>query len=301
MGKGYRDHGARRYHGAVQLRLGIDEWCYSQALMKGRMDHYAVIRRAGELGVQGVGLDYFLMPQKCRKDPERFAEALEAHELELVLGFGIPFALPGPVLSFFERDLKRMVQVARRARVNTVRVVGGVVLPIKGRRPIHLSLGKRAEVKEVAANLKKFTRRLAGEGLAVALEYHMDYTANEILEIVERVGEPNFKVNLDTGNALHVGEDPMAVAHLLVPHTAFTHMKDMKDMGSHAECVPLGTGDVPVKAIMELLVDSGYNGLYCLENAMKPDQRELEDDWVVQGVDFLKSVAAALDKKAVKS
>ncbi len=269
--------------------LALDEWCYSQSLLSGAMTHFDIIRRAGELGVQGVGLDYFLMPEEAKQNPARLRDALKKNGLELVLGFGFPFAAAGVAWPFLQGRLKQFFAVAAACEVNVCRVVGGVVAPIKGFPPLHLSLGKQAEIKETARNLKRFCRQAQDQGLVVALEYHMDYTAREMLEILERANAPNLKITLDTGNAMHLGEDPLEVARLLIPHTAFTHLKDMRRVGNHAECALMGTGQVSVAEIAAMLKAGGYSGLYCLENALSPAQKKHEDEWVEKGIGMLRN------------
>lgn len=253
------------------------------------MDHLDVIARAGALRLHGVGLDWFLMPDKVKKNPKLMTDALWKNNLGMIGGFGIPFALPALALTFFKDQEKRFFQLATDLGVQTLRVVGGVVVPIKGFKPIHLSLSKAEELKTVSRNLKNFSQKAKARNMKVALEYHMDYTADQMLNILEAVGEPNFGFTLDTGNALHVGENPLQVARKLAPYTLFTHIKDMKMVGNHAECVALGEGEVPLTEILQVLSLAGYQGYYCLENALKPAERDMEQEMVVRGVQWLQS------------
>lgn len=270
-------------------KIGIDEWCFSNHLMKKKLDHLKIVEIARNQSVSAVGLDYFLFPKVVKNNPNILKDKLDEGGIELVLGYGIPFALPEVLIKSFRSEEKSFLKIAEQCQVKTVRVVGGVVAPIKGFKPLHLSLNKTYEIKLVAKNLKEFSKRLGKNGLRVALEYHMDYRGHEMMEILERVNEPNFGFTLDTGNAFHIDENPLEVAKKLAPHTIFTHIKDMKRVGNHAECVCLGDGAIPLKAIIQVLDANQYTGIYCLENALKPGEIHLEGEYVEKGISWLRS------------
>lgn len=63
-------------------------------------------------------------------------------------------------------------------------------------------------------------------GIALAVENHQDYTAEELAAIMAEVGSPQIGVCLDTGNSLALLEDPLHTARLLAPFVHQVHLKE---------------------------------------------------------------------------
>ena len=269
------------------MKIGIDEWCYHNSMLTGRMDIEDMINRCGELGVSGVGFDYFMLPKKHRKDPERIKELLEINGLELVFGFSVPFALPDAALRFADDSRDDMFDLAHEFNAKILRVVGGVILPNPVHKPFHLSASVDDEVGRVARRLKEFCEDAKLEGLTVALENHTEYSADQMLRIVDEVGLDNFKITLDTGNCMYIGEDPIETVEKLAPFTAYTHVKDMKKTGPFMMSVPLGRGDVGIAAVVEALRKSGYNGLYNIEVDLPIWETGKEDRYLQESIEFM--------------
>ena len=61
----------------------------------------------------------------------------------------------------------------------------------------------------------------------LAIENHIDFNADEILEILDRVDSDYLGVNFDSGNTLRVFEDPVEAARKLAGRTFATHIKDI--------------------------------------------------------------------------
>jgi sugar phosphate isomerase/epimerase len=129
-------------------------------------------------------------------------------------------------------------------------------------------LAERLEV--LPQNLGKFADAVASSGVTIALENHCDYRGHEIASIVQRANRPNLRVQIDTGNAFSVFEEPVDCAQALAPYTVSAHLKDIivipfsppPTFGSRALTAPLGAGHVDNVAICQILQ----------ANAPNPDQ-----------------------------
>jgi 3-oxoisoapionate decarboxylase len=84
----------------------------------------------------------------------------------------------------------------------------------------------------------------------LALENHIDLTADEMVDLITTLNSPWLGVCLDTGNNVRLHEDPVMVADKLSPFARATHIKDVwgwpgapKDFASWPS-VPLGKGVV---------------------------------------------------------
>jgi len=105
----------------------------------------------------------------------------------------------------------------------------------------------------------------------LAIENHIDFLADELIELVERIDSPWLGVCLDTANNLRILEDPLVAARKLAPYARATHVKDVaafrgdpKDF-SFWPSVPLGDGIIDIPAILGFLREAGYDGLLALE------------------------------------
>ena len=281
------------------MKIAVDEWCYHNSMMIGRMNIEQLIDRCGELGVDGVGFDYFMLPSQHKKDSEPIRELLEKNNLELVFGFSMPFALPEFTFKLMENKKDEMFDLAHDFGCKVVRVIGGVVLPNPVHKPLHVTVSRRQEVKDVAKRLKLFVEDASLEGLTVALENHTDYKTDEMLEILDLVDNQALKVTLDTGNAIYHKEDPVETAEKLAPFAAYTHIKDIKHFGPLIMSVPLGQGEIDVPAVVRALKDSDYQGLYSIEVDLPLWKVEDEDASLQESIEFLLNLDKSTDRDAV--
>ncbi len=275
----------------IPMRIGIDEWCFHNSMLVGRMTLEDVLRAASEMGASGIGFDYFMMSRDARKDPARYRELIEASGLELVFGFGVPFALPDVVFQVLEIRKNEMFDLAHGFGAKILRVCGGVIVPNMFHRPFHLTIDRSREVDEVAQRLKQFTYDASLEGLTVALENHADYTVDEMLRIIHHIDSDKFKVTLDTGNAVYLGEDPVETVEKLAPYTVYTHVKDMKHVGPMLLSVPVGQGEVDIPAIVQVLKDNYYVGLYSVECNLPLWQVDQEEQALRDSIKYLQGLA----------
>jgi len=280
------------------MRIAVDEWCYHNSMMIGRMNIEDLIARCGELGVDGVGFDYFMLPSEHKKDSEQIQNLLQSNNLELVFGFSMPFALPEFTFKLMENKKDEMFDLAHDFGCKVVRVIGGVVLPNPVHKPFHVSVSRRQEIKTVAKNLKSFVDDAALEGLTVALENHTDYKTDELLEILDLVDSEAMKVTLDTGNAMFLKEDPVETVEKLSPFAAYTHIKDMKRFGPLVMSVPLGQGEVDIASIISILKDTEYSGLYSIEVDLPLWKVDEEDSALQQSIEYLLNLDKSTDRAA---
>ncbi|NLE76570.1 MAG: sugar phosphate isomerase/epimerase [Chloroflexi bacterium] len=71
-------------------------------------------------------------------------------------------------------------------------------------------------------------------GVRLAVENHLDFSADELLELVEAVGSPYLGITFDTGNFVRLGEDPAAALGKLGSFVYATHLKDVREAPAEA-------------------------------------------------------------------
>jgi sugar phosphate isomerase/epimerase len=146
--------------------------------------------------------------------------------------------------------------------------------------------------------LKKAVRVAEDLGVTLAIENHIDFTTEEIVQILDRVGSENLKVNFDTGNALRLFEDPVQAARNVAPYCVATHTKDVafRKGGWPLErfpswpSVPAGEGDVDLLSVARVLDDAGFTGSLAIEMDLmgSPFDQRTEEDNVRQSIAHLK-------------
>jgi sugar phosphate isomerase/epimerase len=118
----------------------------------------------------------------------------------------------------------------------------------------------------VTRELAEHCRKL---GLALHLETGQE-TADQLLSILNQLGEPNVAVNFDPANMILYGKgDPVAAARRLAHHVRSIHCKDAlwadapgQEWGRE---VPIGEGDVHFPELLRVLLDSGYRAPLTIE------------------------------------
>jgi len=168
-------------------------------------------------------------------------------------------------------DLKRGVDIALALDVDLVRVFSG-----SARDGVSQSEGMAWILEGLSAGAAYAEAR----GVTLALENHGRFAgrSDQVRGIIDAVASPALRVNLDTGNFLPVGQNPVEAAEDLADLAALVHLKDMRpaagDEASHVFTAPdgqlligsvIGAGLVDLAAIRAVMDGAGYAGWWSLE------------------------------------
>ncbi len=156
---------------------------------------------------------------------------------------------------------------------------------------------------DILVNWFKDAVKVAQEyDVKLAFENHIDYTADECLELLERVNSPYLGLNLDTGNFLRLLDDPVEGAKKLANRVYATHIKDLKPVkGVNAtewyffSSTPVGDGLVDNQKLAQILYDANYQGFLAVETDCLHANYENQEHAVIEkSVKELKKIAAAV-------
>jgi sugar phosphate isomerase/epimerase len=282
------------------MKIAIDSYCYHryfgevypglQQPVDRTMTVWDFLKRARRLGVAGVSLESCFLPS----DDDflrRLRDALDDYGFERVWAWGHPNGLRSGTDPLAARDLVVHLAHARAIGAGVMRIVGGS----RRTRPASFAQHKR----RLGGMLKKLLPAAEDNGVVMAMENHIDLTANEMVDLVGSLDSPWLGVCLDTGNNLRLHEDPLVVAAKLAPLARATHVKDIgvragdpKDFAFWPS-VPLGKGLVDIGRVVELLREADYKGLLAIEvDFLHPDHGE-EDHAVAASVKYLKGLLAS--------
>ncbi|MFA4838963.1 MAG: sugar phosphate isomerase/epimerase family protein [Candidatus Neomarinimicrobiota bacterium] len=134
------------------------------------------------------------------------------------------------------------------------------------------------------------------ENITIVLENEFDITgvdptrkAEYVLELVETVNSPCFRLTFDACNFYFAGEEPYPYAYnLLKKYIAYVHIKDgtkyhkslydypgdgflWQDKSANYICCELGKGAIPYSSLIEHLRKDGYNGYFTMEPHVHPN------------------------------
>ncbi len=286
------------------MKIGIDSYCFhrffgevydGQPAPARLMTMEDFIAFAVELGVEGVSLESCFFPSMEASWFADLKARLDDHGLERVYAWGHPQGLEDGTNRSALEDMVAQVGHAARIGARVMRVTPG---PGPGD---YRYLPRQPRLEVLAGWFRDAAVEAERHGVKLAAENHGDYTAREMLWLVEAVGSPYFGINFDTGNFLRLLDDPVGAMEKLAGHVFATHIKDLKVRRgvSPAEwfffsSTPVGEGLVDMGPILRLLAGSGYDGLLAVEiDHLHPDYAYDEHQAVRQSIGELRRLVAA--------
>ena len=137
--------------------------------------------------------------------------------------------------------------------------------------------------------LGKVSAMAQGKGIAVAFETGQE-TADLLRLTLDELKCKNLGVNFDPANMLLYDKgDPLRAVEILGPDIRSVHVKDANRPtvpGTWGEEVPLGEGEVDIRAFLKTLRKVGYRGPLCIEREVGDQQGRLRD--VAHGIRFVR-------------
>jgi len=263
------------------MRVGIDSYSYHRRYSEIRLGEVMpgstppwplepapVLAHARALAVDDLYLETCYLPE-----PETITIDTLAPAGPVRVGFswGHPWpagafhGLDGGRTPAAEDHLARWITAAARLGHPVMRITLGSPAS-RGTEPASVL------VDRLIAPTRRAAERAAEVDLKLAIENHGDLRAQDVLEVIERVGLPNLGVTLDNVNLPRVGDDMLAGARALAPRTLLVQLKDHPPtpdmtMPGGARSVALGEGVAPLEEIIAILAAVGYDGAVCVELA----------------------------------
>lgn len=141
--------------------------------------------------------------------------------------------------------------------------------------------------------LNRVSRLAEARGVTVAFETGQE-TADLLRLTLDELRCPNLKVNFDPANMLLYDKgDPLRAVEILAKDIRSVHVKDAKrppTPGNWGEEVPLGKGQVNIRAFVQTLQKVGYRGPLCIEREVGTQEQRLAD--IAHGVRYLRQCLA---------
>ena len=288
------------------MKVGIDSYCYhrffgevypQQSDPSKRMVLEDFLDRAKELGVDGVSIESCFVP---KKDDEGYLKSikdrLDDFQFDRVWAWGHPDGLEGGKNEDEYREMLRTFQHAEQIGAKVMRVVGSSLM---FRFEDH-----QEQIKRLVRMFKEAIPVAQDHNVKMAIENHIDFTGDEILQLLEEVDSPYLGLNFDTGNFARLLDDPIKAMDKLAPHTLATHIKDLKINPTAAvddwyffSTAPVGDGFIDNLALARKLKQVQYQGFLAMElDFLHPDY-DNEDAAVAKSVQVLRSIAEQVENE----
>ncbi len=285
------------------MKVGIDSYCYhryfgevyehqEQASQKWTLEDF--IKRATQLEVDGVSLESCFVSSFDKEYLSGIKAMLDEAGMDRVWAWGHPDGLEG---GKNEQEFDKMLENFEYAKN-----IGASVMRVCGSSGGFRHESHQDQIERLSKMFEKAVKTAEEYDIKMAIENHIDFNSDEILELINNVGSPYMGVNFDSGNFIRVFDDPVKAAKKLGKHVFATHIKDLKlsenlpaDIWYFFSSVPIGKGIVDVKGVATALKDSGYDGCLALEiDFLHQDFAGDEDKVVEESIKELKKIVSHL-------
>lgn len=133
---------------------------------------------------------------------------------------------------------------------------------------------------------KPFLNAIEGLNLTPVIQFHEGgafANLNDLVQVMTEIDDERMKILHEVGS-FHAAEIPWkTVCNVFGHRIALVHIKDM--IGR--KCVPYGTGEVDIPALVNHMRGLGYQGYYVVE--IDPSDKENTTRYICEAYDYLKT------------
>lgn len=242
------------------MKLGLDTFTYHH-MPDLTVDDY--LKKAAGLGLEGVhmaGLSHLVAP----KEGELAELRQKADSMGLYIELGTGGTDPD--------HLRSILKAAHALGSPAVRTFYSTITRFADDRPTTTE-GMRECLAKAAAETKQVLPLCEEYGIPLAFENHQDLTTEELLTLIDMIGNEWAGICLDTGNSVALLDDPLEAAKALGPLVRSVHFKDYK-LASHPDgfvmvgCA-LGEGAMDLDGILEVLARDAPEANLNIETPME--------------------------------
>ncbi len=217
---------------------------------------------AAELGVEALEIRGLSGKMDAREIDELSENGSTVFRSELTKR-GLLFAGFGASASFHNEEklgasmdeAKAAIELSKRSGAGFVRVFGN-------------NIPKNEDEQIVLDRVSNAIKELCDYSeINVLLEAHGDFnTAKRLKYVCESVGRDNFGIIWDVAHVDRaIGDDIEPFFFEIKDYIRHFHIKDHKRTENGYELCSIGKGDIPIKRIVKLALDNGYEGYFSFE------------------------------------
>ncbi len=167
-----------------------------------------------------------------------------------------------------EAQIGRTLELAAALDCPLVKTFGGELPP--GHAPA-------AVFAYMAEHIRRLATRAEALGVTLTLETHDGFSRSaHVAALLDRVGGPGFAALWDVHHPYRMGECVADTDAAIGGRVAHAHVKDAVRAGDGWRYVPLGAGELPVRAMVAALAARGFGG-YIAVDAEKMWHAEVDE------------------------
>jgi sugar phosphate isomerase/epimerase len=282
------------------MKIGIDSYCYhrffgevypTQSAPSTVLTFESFLDKVPDLNIDGLSLESCFIPQFDKAYLQGIKGRLDEMNMDRVYAWGHPDGLEGGSNSAAYEEMIEHIEYADQIGAKVMRVVGS---SLQFRFDPH-----EPQLEKLGYQFSEATKIAEKYGIRLAVENHIDYNSDEILQLINHVNSPYFGVNFDSGNFLRVLDDPIQAMEKLAPHVYATHIKDMLPVKGvpvnewyFFSCVPTNEGLIDNRKLAEILHRHNYTGFLALEiDFPHPNYRGKEEEMITKSIQELRTIA----------
>ena len=286
------------------MKIGIDSYCFhrffgevypDQDAPEKQMSMEDFLQRAKAFNVDGVSLESCFFKTLDDSYMKELKAQIDEYGFDRVFAWGHPDGLERGKNPEAFAEMKRCIPKAKLIGADVMRVTGSSLM---FRHEPH-----GPQIDALTKQFKEAIKIAEDVGIRLAVENHIDYTADEIMQLLENVDSPNFGVNFDTGNFLRLLDDPIRGMEILAPHVLAVHLKDLQVNVAEAKPtdwfffsgVPVGQGLIDNQTLANILNRQNFTGFLAVEiDHPHSDWKGREEEAVAQSVAGMKKIVSSL-------
>jgi sugar phosphate isomerase/epimerase len=262
------------------LKAGISSYSLHKATSSGEMSFLDGITWAKHLGAEHfevvpLGFDLIDSPTMVKEIRSRAKE--EGIELS---NYAIRANFVRETQGEYEQEVERVkkqVDIAGELGVKFMRH------DVATRSPQEASISKYyGDLPLLVEACREIADYAASYGITTSIENHGYYIqdSDRVKLLVDQVDRKNFRTTLDIGNFLCADENPLLAVQNNISIASMVHIKDFYHRsaskepgegwfstrgGNHLRGAIVGHGDLPMKDLLHVIKQSGYDGFLSLE------------------------------------
>ncbi|ULO07716.1 sugar phosphate isomerase/epimerase [Paenibacillus sp. 19GGS1-52] len=264
------------------MKLGLSSYSLLDALEKKEMSILDVVEWIAQHGgehMEIVPYGYTLLGD------DELIEALKAKAQEVGIelsNYSLPANFIQPSPEELDAEIARVkshVDVANRLGIKYMRHdVNTFSLPVEQTTISYFEL----HLPQMAEACRQIADYAANFGITTSVENHghLVQNADRVQRLIAEVDRSNFKTTLDIGNFMCVDEPSLVGVMKNLPYASLVHLKDFyfrpydADPGegyfktvhnNFLRGAIIGQGEIPMKEVVKLVKDSGYDGYITIE------------------------------------
>ncbi|GIP32558.1 sugar phosphate isomerase/epimerase [Paenibacillus sp. J2TS4] len=265
------------------MKLGLSSYSLLKALKSGEMTILDVIQWIADNGGEHMEMVPYGYTVEDNHDlADAIREKAEAVGIELS-NYSMPANFVQETEEAFEAEMARVkghVDVVHRMGVKHMRHdVTAFTLPKE-----KMTIAWFEESLPLIIRGSRIIADYAAQfGITTTIENHgfSVQASDRVQRVLHAVDRPNFKTTLDIGNFMCVDENPIIGVMKNLPYASLIHFKDFyfrpfdeppgegawfrTAHGNYLRGAIVGHGDIPIRKIVKLIKESGYDGYISIE------------------------------------